>query len=68
MSESDSVWITGRSAERLLGDASDLAPAHAEASGIRQQVVPGLKPRYHRDDVTTLARQIVRGRPLATAK
>jgi hypothetical protein len=67
MSEYESIWITGRCAERLLGVGRCKIARIAEASGIRQQVVPGLKPRYHRQDVERLARQCVRGRELAEA-
>jgi hypothetical protein len=62
------VWISGSAAERLLSIPDHTIVRVAEAAGIRRREIPGLKPRYHVDDVNALARQAVRGRPLAKAK
>jgi hypothetical protein len=69
MSESESVWIFGRHAERILGIGRGHIVKVAEAAGIRRKIVPGLWPRYHRGDCERVAREaIVGGQPLEMAE
>lgn len=68
MSEQENVWITGRTAERILGIGDHKIVKVAAAAGIRRREIPGLKPRYNRHDVEKLARESILGPELAEAK
>jgi hypothetical protein len=61
MGSNAEVWIPARDFAKILGISIDSVRKVAKAGDVRIRQIPGMSPRYNREDVIRIEREAVKG-------